>query len=228
MIPKIRTRYLLGIFILMFFVVAPNLAQTLDDWKAARTAARNGQGCESIPYSDYRDQCERKSEKVNELCKTDSWSCDGLETRALRGNIQGIGELISRLKDEKDRLNSQRSSSSNDEEKREVDRKIKEIENKIYDRSKELDYMKKSLETDMSDANNRLYRGNQCLEYRKEVQSIFSSATSRAKSESDREIKVIANELLDYWERRAREHQESIDNVKRGMEKCQKCKDGDI
>ena len=126
MIRKINVKYLLSILTLAFLVGSANQPQSLDDWKTAQSAAQSGKGCESIPYSSYRDECTRKSEKVNELCKTDSWSCDGLETKALRENIKNLSEYIERLKTEKDRLNSQKSSAVTEDEKNETGKKIEE------------------------------------------------------------------------------------------------------
>src|SRR5205085_9703863 len=124
MINKISVKYLLGIFMLAFFVAPVSQPQTLDDWKAALSAAQSGRGCESIPYSNYRDQCTRKSEKVDELCKTDSWTCEGLKTKSARENIKGLSEYIDKLKEEKERLSSQKSSAGSDDEKNEIGKKI--------------------------------------------------------------------------------------------------------
>jgi predicted RNase H-like nuclease (RuvC/YqgF family) len=228
MIRKINVKYLLGVFMLALLAASANQPQSLDDWKAALSAAQSGKGCESIPYSGYRDECTRKSDKVNELCKTDSWSCDGLETKSLRENIKNLSEYIERLKTEKDRLNSQKSSAVTDDEKNETGKKIEETEKQIYDKTKELDFMKKSLETDLSDIEIRLYKGNQCLDARTDVQKAFAGAVSDAKRESDPDIKAIANQLIDYWEKRAKEHEEAFNLVKQGLEKCQKSKSGDL
>src|SRR5687768_1733430 len=92
-----------AILLSTLFLARPAQSQTLDDWKAALSAAQSDRGCESIPYSNYRDECKRKGEKVEEHCKTDKWSCQGLETRKLRENITGLTEKIQRLKSEKDR-----------------------------------------------------------------------------------------------------------------------------
>lgn len=228
MLHKINVKYLLGPLMLAFLVAPTNQPQSLDDWKAALSAAQSGKGCESIPYNSYREECIRKSEKVNELCKTDSWSCDGLETKALRENIKNLSEHIERLKAEKDRLNSQKSSAGSEDEKNQIGKKIEETEKEIYEKTKELDYLKKSLDTDLSDIEIRLYKGGQCLEVRTDVQEAFADAVSDAKRESDPEIKAIANQLIDYWEKRAKEHEEAFKLVKAGLEKCQKSKSGDL
>ncbi len=218
---------LLGILTLASFAVEPN-GQNLDAWKAALEAAQNGRGCESIPYSNYRDQCQRQQAAVEDLCKTENWSCKGLETRALRENIKNLGEKIDRLKSEKDKLSSQKSSAATDSEKSDIDRKISDLEKEIYEKSKELDFMKKSLETDISDIDNRIYKGGKCLEARSAVQSAFKDASGDADRESDSEIRAIGKQLIDYWSRKREEHEKAFQDTKQGLENCKMCRDGDL
>jgi TolA-binding protein len=225
---KINVKYLLGVLMLAFLVAAAKPPQSLDDWKTALSAAQSGKGCESIPYSSYREECIRKSEKVNELCKTESWSCDGLETKTLKENIKNLSGHIERLKTEKERLDSQKSSAGSEDEKNQIGKQIEETEKQIYEKTKELDYMKKSLETDISDIEIRLYKGRQCLDVRTDVQKAFAGAVSDANRESSPEIKAIANQLIDYWEKRAKEHEEAFNLTKQGIEKCERCKSGDL
>ena len=213
--------------VILLLTVFSAQSQTLDDWKAALSAAQSDRGCESIPYSNYRDECKRKSEKVEELCKTDKWSCQGLETRKLRENITGLTEKIARLKSDKDQLNDQKSRAT-DDEKKELGNKIDQVEKEIYERSKDLDFMKKSLETDLSDIELRLYKGGQCLDARTDVQKSFESAVSDGNRESDPEIKAIAKDLIDYWRRKRDEHEKAFQDTKQGIENCKKCKSGDM
>jgi hypothetical protein len=228
MIYKLSLKYLLGLSLLAFLAVPANRPQSLDDWKAALSAAQSGKGCESIPYGSYRDQCGRKSDKVDELCKTDSWSCDGLETKSVRETIIGLSGAIERLKAQIDQLKNQLSSAGSDTEKNEIEGKIKATQDQFDKKTEDLDGKKKGLETDLSEIDNRLYKGRQCLDARTDVQSVFASAISDAKRESDAEIKPIANQLIDYWERRAKEHEEAFRLVNQGLEKCNKCKSGDL
>ncbi|HEX3280957.1 MAG TPA: hypothetical protein VHR36_06965 [Pyrinomonadaceae bacterium] len=218
----------LCIFVLTFFGGTPNRIQDLEAWKSALNAAQNNRGCESIPYSNYRDRCQRQSDLVEEFCKTETWSCKGLETRALRENIKGLAEKIESLKSEKDRLSSQRSSASSDSEKSDLDKKISDLEKEIYDKSKELDYMKKSLETDISDIDIRLYKGGKCLDARTEVQNAFKDASSSANSENDNEIRAIAKQLIDYWSRKRDDHDQAFRNTKEGLEYCKGSREGNL
>jgi predicted RNase H-like nuclease (RuvC/YqgF family) len=218
----------LCIFTLAFFGGAPKPVQDLDAWKAALNAAQNNRGCESIPYSNYRDLCQRRGELVEEFCKIEKWSCKGLETRALRGNIKNLSEKIESLKSQKDRLSSQRSSASTDSEKSDIDRKISDLDREIYDKSKELDFMKKSLDTDISDIGIRLYQGGKCLDARTEVQNAFKDASSDANRENDNEIRAIGKQLIEYWSKKRDDHEQAFRNTKEGLDYCKGSRDGDL
>ncbi len=163
------TRIGCGAFIVLLalFPSAAIQAQTLDDWKAALAAAKDSKGCLSIPYSNRRDQCTRAQAIIDERCAQSQWSCKGLlETKSLRGNIQSLKERIEGFKTEKERLSSQRSSATTDDDKRRIDGKNSELEKTIYERTKQLDELQKSLETDISDINIRLEKARVCLDAR--------------------------------------------------------------
>jgi hypothetical protein len=228
MIHKINVKYLLAVFALAFLAAPANEPQSLEDWKSAQSYAQSGKGCESIPYSSPRSDCVRKSEKVDEYCKSEAWSCEDLKTKGLRENMKNLSGYVDRLKEEKDRLSSQKSSAGSDEEKNDLTKKIEEVEKKSYDKTRELDDMKRRLEEDLRKIDDRIYKGRQCLDARNDVQSIFKSAAYDARRENDAEIKVIANQLADYWEKKREEHQKAFDDVTGGIEKCNKCKSGDL
>ncbi|MBD2326165.1 hypothetical protein [Alkalinema sp. FACHB-956] len=60
------------------------------------------------------------------------------------------------------------------------------------------------------------------------MQKAFKDAIDKAKSESNPDIKVIATQLITYWEQGNAKHQDPLKNVSAGVEKCQKCKKGDF
>lgn len=219
---------LLAVLTLMSLVVESNKTQDLQAWKDALSAAQSDRGCESLPYSSHRDKCKREQSAVEEFCKTEQWSCKGLETRALRENIKNLGEKIERLKADKDRFNNEKSNAKTDSEKSDAEKKISDVEKEIYDKNKELDFMKKSLETDISDIDIRLYKGGKCLDARTAVQTVFKDASSDADRESDAEIKAIGKQLIEFWSRKRDEHNKAFDDTKAGLENCKKCKDGEL
>jgi hypothetical protein len=87
---------------------------------------------------------------------------------------------------------------------------------------------KKSLETDLSDIELRLYKGGQCIDARTDVQKSFENAVSDGNRESSPEIKAIAKDLIDYWRRKRDEHEKAFQDTKQGIENCKKCKSGDM
>lgn len=212
------------------FALIPKIstAQTFDEFKSALSAANEGKGPESIPYSTLRDDARLKQEKMNELCKVDAWTCDGLETKSLREEIKNRSSNIEDRKSEISKLKSDLSNAKTDDEKKDFQNKIDNLEKELDAKVKELDFKQVSLKTDLSDIDIRVEKGNKCLEARNSVQNVYTDAISKAKSETDPEKKEIAAQLVSYWEKKQAEHQKIFDAVKAGIEKCKKCKDGDI
>ena len=205
------------------FAASPAKSQTLEEWKRALEAKNNGQGCDSIPYSNYRDSCKRHQEIVDQMCGKDDdgdsrigtpWNCKALGTRALREQIKGMSEKLGKLKDDRDHANDASAKEN--------------IQKQIDDLSKELEFKKKSLETDVSDIEIKIDHGRRCLEARKEVQYAFSSAKSNASSVNEGEEGKISKELREYWESKEKGHTRASDAVKEGITNCEKCKSGDI
>jgi chromosome segregation ATPase len=199
-------------------------SQTLDEWKAALEAKRARKGCDSIPYSNYRDSCKEHQKQVNEYCGKDDdandrigtpWNCNELGTKALREQIKGISEKLESLKKEKDRLSNEKASTQS-------------VEREIDNRSKELEFKKKSLETDIKDIEIRIDRGHRCIDARKEVQYAFKSAKSSASGVNDPEAGQISKELREWWESKESGHDKAIDYTREGISKCEKCKSGDL
>ena len=223
---KISSSFLVLLFAAATARTAPS--QTLEEYKQGAKKADAGEGCSSIPNKDWADRCERKQSDMKGKCENDKWSCQKLlETKQLKSNIDGKDRNISSLKTQRDDWNSRKSSAKEDE-RRNIESKIKALEDTIYNESKELDFMKKSLDTDRSDADIRIYKGRQCLEARDAVQEVFRDARSAAQSVSDAEIKPFANRLIEFWEKGARDHEEASRTVKEGIEYCEKCKSGDL
>ncbi len=215
------------VILCMLLFVTPASASSLDDFKTAAEAADAGKGCSSIPYEDYRSDCTSKNADVDRWCKSEPRKCDGLETKALIDKISGMKDKIASLKQNRDDLNDQKSDAS-DDKRHDIEQQVSDIENKIYDMSKELDFTKTSLETDKSDADIRIYNGGNCVTARKDVQSVFESAASRANGESDPDISPLAKRLTDYWENGAREHEGELQKAKDAIDYCKKCKSGDL
>ena len=219
------------LFLLLMFVVAGIgtgvRAQTLEEYKAAKEAADQGEGCTSIPNADLRDRCKRASDFVEQDCKQKPFGCkDLLENQALANSIKGKEDAIESLKKQKDDLERKKSDAS-DSDKRDIEDKINDLEKQIDNESRSLEDMKKSLATDRNDAGIRADQGRRCLEARNDVQYLFTSARSSAQSESDAEKKPFADKLVDYWDRRRADHEDAVNKTKEAIEYCEKCKSGE-
>src|SRR5882724_2568312 len=94
-----RVAWSIGLFILAFFTQTLH-AQSLDDWKRALAAKQENEGCESIPYSSYRDACNRERERIKDKCgkNGEKWNCDILGTKKIRKEIEDLPKVLDEQK----------------------------------------------------------------------------------------------------------------------------------
>jgi hypothetical protein len=192
-------------------------AATLNDFKNAE----NQTGCDSIPYDSIRATCRSNRDGVREWCKNSSRpiSCDGLDPSGLTKQIENMKGKIKELKDELGKLPSS-SDAKDDSERRTLEDKKKAIEDKIYELEKRVAEFESRLSNEKTDINNRIYNGDKCVDYRKDVARSFESARSSAKSESDPEIKPIAEKLVRYWESEEPNHAAEIRKYQEAVDRC--------
>ena len=186
------------------------------------------EGCASIPYSSLRGSCRSKQEGVDEWCKHERRSCAELGTRGPLEAIEGMSRKVESLKSEKESLGSRKSSATDEGEKRDLENKIAEIERQMYEIVKRSENHKNRVDENKTNIKERVYRGERCRDHRREVQEVFKDATSRAKSESDPEIKAIAQKLLERWERTSVPHELEIESVKKTIEECRARFEGNL
>jgi len=201
--------------------------QTVDEYKTAAEAMNHKEGCTSIPMADIRDKCTRASDFVEQECKRKEFGCKGLENKELAANIKGKEDAIESMKRQKSALDSERSDAM-DSEKAQIERSGKALDDRIARELSGLEEMKKALATDRSDSDIRSEQGKRCLEARNDVQALFASASSAAKSESDAEKKPFADDLVKYWEQGARDHEEAQKLTQQAIDYCGKTKSGDL
>jgi hypothetical protein len=204
-------------------------AQTLADWQIAQEAARNKKGPESIPYASLQEDARNKQVFMEQLCKSDAWSCDALGTKSIRETIKGLTLKIGESEGKLLELNNTLSAAKTDDEKRAIQATIDAAKKEMERMSTLLADKKQRLENDLKDIEVRIGKGNACLKARNAVQDVYKQAYDRARSgESDPDIKVIANVLTVYWETRRQEHEKIMKDVVIGIQKCQTCKNGDL
>ena len=207
----INVKYLLVVFLLGFLVVPSTPSQTLADWQEALAASKRGKGCESIPYSTERTKCINASAEVEESCKKDAWSCDAMGTKSLKASITALSVHIDNLKTERKDLQGKELTAKNKQ---------------ISEKTAILADLEKRLEADLDKIKDRHDRGEKCLKARKAVQVVFKRAEDAAQSVSVPNIKVIAEQLIDYWQTKGTEHQKALADVELGVKKCEKCQKG--
>jgi hypothetical protein len=217
MIPKLRKVSLLCVaaLTLLWAHVAP--AQTLDDFKEAV----GKDGCDSIPYSDLRGTCNDKQGSVHSSDSCDGKrSCSGLETSRFEDRIKIENMCLNTLKPLKDGFSDQKSELESDDEKRLIEDVISQIQTEIDAAGNKIEASKKSIEDNRAKINERVTRGQKCLDSRQAVQKAFADAIEKAKNESDPDIKPLAEQLVSKWEASSRDHEEPIKAANEVMGVC--------
>lgn len=234
--PRVRfLRSIHSIFVLAAIVgtactVSPTIvvAQSLDDWKTALTAANNDQGTPSIPYESLRRTAAEQQDIVNNLCKTE-WSCKSLGTKSIREDINDrLPGKINENKNTLTNLNNDLAKAVTDDEKRSIQEKIKKLDEETERLSNLLKNKTESLKNDLQEIDTRITQGTNCKNARLAVRKAFQDAIDKAKNESDPDIKAIANQLITYWEKGNQKHVEAVTKADEGIEICQKCQKGDL
>lgn len=194
------------------------IAASLDDFKAAV----DQKGCASIPYSDIRDSCKSNSEKVQEYCKGGRGpiTCDDLDPAGLKKQIENVKQKIEDLKQRKRDLEDKKSHSTDDNEQKDLESQIEAVADQLEKLESKLEEWKDQLDKEQHQIRDRIDIGRQCLGYRKAVRDNFLDAKSKAKDESDPDIKPLAEKLIKHWEDGEEGHKKAIELTDRAIEKC--------
>lgn len=193
-------------------------AATLSDWKNAEGKT----GCDSIPYDSIRGTCTSNADNVKDWCKNSSRpiSCDELNPAGLTRQIDNVKLKIADLKRERDELASKIGNAKDDTERRELEDKKKAKEDEIYELEKKVSEWETRLSNEKTEIGNRIYNGEKCVAYRREVAKAFDYAKSSARTESDPDIKLIADKLIRYWENEEPGHATVIRTYEDAIDKC--------
>ncbi len=193
----------------------------LKDFQTAINYMQDEQGCLSIPYADFQDSCQQKQKEVIRFCKESGpFSCLDIDPKKIQKEIEVAKTSRDALKSEREDLDRKRSSATDDREKREADDKIKEIDDKLYEIKKTQESCEKQVSDTTKTISDRLYVAKACRDARPPVQSVFNDAKSRAATESDAEIKPLAERLIQSWEDRGRTHNDAIKIASNAVENC--------
>ena len=194
---------------------------TVDDFKEAVKHT----GCESIPYPDLRSDCKSKGSDRDEWCKNKgTFSCDKLDPGPLRDQINNINGKIKDLKAQRDDLKDKRSSTTDDDERKKLDEQIAAIEDQLDKLNKTADEMQHRLDDERHKIDDRIYIGEHCRDARADVQDKFDRARSAASSESDDQIKPLAQQLISRWNKGTEDHRQISADTQRAVDLCKSYK----
>lgn len=206
------------IVVLGVCVSAVGFASVADDFKDAS----NRKGCEAIPYSSERSSCASAGRDVDDWCKNSSrpWSCDDLDPSGLTRNIDNVNSKIGDLKKEKDDLEYRRNQSSDENERKDYEKKIDEKKAQIEELQKKVEAWTKQLANEKDMANKRKEIGETCVKNRLAVQRIFADVKSKVQKETDADAKQYVSKLVEEYTNAEAGHQQAIDITNRGIAKC--------
>lgn len=196
------------------------LADTLSDFQTA--AAQKG--CASIPYTSVRSECGHAQERVDQWCKGDMGeiSCKSIGALSgIRNNIAGIQSKLKSLESTRKSLDKQLSATSDAAQKKTIQADIKETDEQIDDLEAKIAALEAQITKDTGLINQRIEIGQGCVQARKDVQSYFLEARTKASAETDDHVEAIATQLIAYWDRERDNHAVPIRNYEAAVKICQ-------
>ncbi len=191
-------------------------AESLDDFKNVA----NLDGCASIPYNDERRGCMDTMVDVQEWCKTMRWNSEEVAgTKNYLDAADNLEKKIKELESDKSALGS-KLSSAYEADKPGIEKQIRDTEQTMSELSERQKAHREFAVGAKRELELRLQVGEKCLVVRTQVQKYFDAAISRAKAESDIDIKSIADGLVTKWQKSTEEHQKVMSDVTTGINKC--------
>jgi hypothetical protein len=212
-----------SVVFLLLSLVPGSGAQDQKAFENAINYMQDDKGCLSIPYSDLEDSCERKQNEVNKLCKNSGpWNCEDVDPKETQKKIEELKKERDTLKAQREALERNKPSSTDDHAKREYEENIKKVDDKLYELKRTQGELEKEVSDSTKMVNDRMYVGKGCRDARQSVMEVYRDAKSRANGENDPNIQPLAKRLIAGWEKRESGHQDAIQAAKNGIEKCDK------
>lgn len=203
----------------LVFGVSTAYADKLSDFKEAV----GKDGCDSIPYSDDKSNCNSQQSYVHDWCDgaRGPVSCGSESiTKQLKGGVEKERKNIEELKDKKNRLETDRSRATDDNEKNRLSKELEQLEKDIYEAGKRLDQAVKDLEARAKLVDDSIYNIGKCLDYRRAVMNVFAYAQDNVRGETDPDIVPLARQLRDKWEQSKRGHEIAITDKDNALRTC--------
>jgi len=214
-------RYTLALLAALLFVCeATTWADKLDDFKEAV----NKIGCESIPYSDGRSDCNSQQGEVHRWCDGEKGpvTCELSATRDLQSKLASEQKNNEALRDKRRDLNDKRSHASDDQEKSSLTSEIEAIDKDIEASTKKIEGLKSDLDNRKYSIQKIMDTINKCIDYRRAVMNVFAYAQDKVRGENDPDIQPYARQLRDKYEESKRGHEIQITNRNNSLDDCKK------
>jgi seryl-tRNA synthetase len=214
-------RYPLVLLVALLFVCETTAwADKIDDFKEAV----NKTGCESIPYSDQRSNCNSQQDEVHRWCDGEKGpvSCELGVTRDLQAKLASEQKNSEALSDKRRDLNDKLSHASDEQDKSRLKSEIEAVDKDIEASTKKIEGLKRDLDNRKYAIQKVIETINKCIDYRRAVMNEFSYAQDKVRGENDPDIQTYARQLRDKYEESKRGHEIQITNRNNSLEDCKK------
>lgn len=208
--------------VLVFSLFSNSLAvaDKADDFKDAATKT----GCESIPYSDQRNQCRSQQAYVDEWCKGSRGptSCTpNAKVTLINKQVTEYREL-DELSNKRKEVEEKRARASDDSEKRKWTDALEDLDKKINESKRTLDQLAKEISSYKDRVHQTIDTLNKCIDYREAVMNVFSYSTDKVRGDasSDQALRPYAQTLLDEWAGEIKGHRKQIEEKQNAIETC--------
>lgn len=214
----------LVVLAMMFASSSLVFADKVDDFREAVKAARNDEGCKSIPYSDLQSNCVDQGRPMHDYCdgKKGSVTCDreGI-TRGLKNNLEREERNLDELKRKRAELDNKKSRAADDNEKNKVQTEIDQVDNEIKTADRAIEAAKNELEKRKTLVNDAIYNLERCIDHRQSVANTFVAAAGRVRGEDDTAtLALYARELKEYYDKTKPGHDLAITYKKNALSTC--------
>lgn len=213
--------------------VAPAVAGVMDDFKAASSR----EGCDSIPYSDKRRECNAIQNEINE-CKKPGVNCKSLLTtkEKLIEKINNAEKQVVFMKDKRSKLEAERDRHKDPGQIKSFEGKIKQATDEIEDAQKTISADTQKLKDFDKDNGvlGEVDRGERCLNFRAGMRELFEDVSDALRSEPRKslssgatekekaELTAYAKTIIDHIKREEGGHKIAEAEYKGRMDNCQK------
>lgn len=199
-------------------------ADKVDDFREAVKAARNDEGCKSIPYSDLRRNCVDQGVPMHDYCdgKKGPVTCDreGI-SRQLTNNLERERRNLDDLKRKRSDLNDKKSRASDDSEKNKLQAEIDQVDKEIYSTEKAIDTAKNDIDKRKTLVNDAIYNIDKCIDHRQAVANTFVQAAGKIRGEDETAtLAVYARELKEYYDKTKPGHELAITYKQNALSTC--------